>query len=67
MSTDDNKKLLTYDDVAREYGFNPSTLRVWVVRRRIPFVRLGPRMVRFERAALERWIEEGRVDIAANG
>jgi len=49
--------LLTYDEVSSQYKIPKGTLYWWVRRRSIPFVRLGPRSVRFRRRDLEKWIE----------
>ena len=38
----------------------PATLRRWTFTRRIPFVRLGLRAVRFRRSDLERFIADGQ-------
>lgn len=35
-------------------------IQKWVSRGEIPFVRIGGRTVRFERAAIEKWIESRR-------
>lgn len=54
--TDD--KLLTYDEVAAWLNLPRGTLSSLVHRNAIPYIRLGPRIVRFSRAALEAWLEE---------
>jgi excisionase family DNA binding protein len=55
-------KLLTYRDASRLLQIPVGTLQWMVNDHRIPHVRLGPRTVRFERAALEAWVAERRVD-----
>lgn len=37
------------------------TLRTWVHRRQVPFVRIGPRSVRFRLSELARWANERSV------
>lgn len=51
------------DLVARLLGVKPRTLEGW--RRRgcgPPFIRLSGRVIRYNRADLERWLNERRVD-----
>ncbi len=49
--------LLTYSQVAAELHVKKGTLFYWVARGEIPYVRLGPRTVRFRRDELMRWLE----------
>ncbi|HQO02615.1 MAG TPA: helix-turn-helix domain-containing protein [Spirochaetota bacterium] len=49
-------QLLTYDDVANILKMSPATLRVWVMQKRIPFIKLG-RSVRFSSTAIQKYIE----------
>ena len=49
-------KLLTYAQVAQEFGIKIGTLYALVHDARIPHVRFGRRFVRFVRADVERWI-----------
>lgn len=60
-STTSDEKLLTYDQVATEFSIPRGTLFYWVARQVIPFIRLGPRTVRFRRADLRRWLESRTV------
>jgi len=48
------------DEAAVFLGCTPGTLRVWVSKRRVPFVRVG-RLVRFRRKDLEEFLEQNRV------
>jgi excisionase family DNA binding protein len=43
-------------------GLKPGTLYCLVAQSRIPHVRLGPRLVRFSRTALQAWIAERAVE-----
>ena len=54
-------ELLTYAGTSDFLGVKVGTLYSWVSRRAIPFVRLGPRVVRFDRAALEAWLRSRTV------
>lgn len=53
--------LLAYKDAANVLGLPIGTLYALVARRRIPHVRLGRRLVRFDPAQLTAWIAEHRV------
>lgn len=59
--------LLTYPDAARILGLPVGTLYSLVSRRDVPHVRLGPRTVRFERAARQTWIDARRVALKEGG
>ena len=43
--------------VARTFGFSPRTVENWVVQKKIPFLRLGHRTVRFRLADVRRALE----------
>ena len=54
-------RLLNCQEVAHRLGVNPSTVRAWVSRKEIPFMKLGPGCrgtVRFDPDALNQWIRE---------
>lgn len=53
-------KLLTLRDCAERTGHRESTWRAWVLRRKVPFYRVG-RSVRVSERDLEALIEQGRV------
>ena len=46
-------RLLNYEAAARWLGIAPQTLRIWVSRGEVPFVRVGRRSVRFRPEDLE--------------
>lgn len=48
--------MLDYREAARLVSVPVGTLYTWVHEERIPHVRLGPRLVRFPRAELVRWL-----------
>ena len=54
-------QLLSYSQVAEEYGIKVGSLYAMVHQLRIPHVRLGRRFVRFSRHELERWIDSHNV------
>lgn len=54
-------KYLDYREAADLLGLKVATLYSKVSRKEIPHIRLSPRLVRFERSALEAWIASCRV------
>lgn len=50
-----------YTATAHYIGVPVGTVRAWVSRRRIPHLRLGARLVVFERAEIDRWLASQRV------
>jgi hypothetical protein len=46
-------------------GINVGTLRAMVCRKRIPHIRISPRVVVFDIDELDRWLAERRVDVDA--
>lgn len=54
-------EMLGYIEAAALLGVPIGTVYAWVSRHRIPHVRLGPRLVRFRRSEIERWIEARHV------
>ena len=53
-------RLLTYQQLEEQFGIKVATAAVMVRKRRIPFIRFGPRFVRFDIRDIERWITENR-------
>jgi excisionase family DNA binding protein len=53
----DTAILLTAAEVAKLTGFAEGTIRHFVSQRRIPFIRISPRCVRFRRSDIEAWLE----------
>jgi excisionase family DNA binding protein len=56
--------LLTVEEAARLIHLKPSTVRDWILKRRIPFVKLG-RRVFIRRSDVEALIENSVVPAAA--
>ncbi len=54
--------LMGYRAAAAVLAVPVGTLYSWVHQRRIPYVRLGPRQVRFSRAAMARWLAARAVE-----
>ncbi|MFH1811030.1 MAG: helix-turn-helix domain-containing protein [Pseudomonadota bacterium] len=56
--------LIGYAEAADILGLKHGTLYAMVSQRRIPHVRMGGRLVRFDSAELERWVESRRVAVS---
>lgn len=52
---------LRYAEAAELLGIAVSTLQSMVCRKRVPHIRLGPRLVVFSRGELLKWLDERRV------
>ena len=52
------EKLLDYRECAELLHIKPSTVRMWVFQKRLPFVRIG-RAIRFRPRDLEAFVEKG--------
>lgn len=50
-----------YQEASAHTGLKLGTLRSLVSRNQIPYIRISPRIVVFEREALDRWLDEKRV------
>lgn len=59
-------ELLTYSEAARVLNLKIGTLYALVAQSRVPHVRLGRRLVRFSRAALDEWLRQHRVEPPAD-
>jgi len=53
--------IINYSAAAELLSVSVGTLRSMVHRKQVPHVRMGPRMVRFNRDELERWLREHTV------
>jgi len=57
----EDKRLLNYEETAEILGLKPTTLRQWVFKRKIPFVKLGS-AVRFTPKMVKDIIKQSTVD-----
>ncbi len=55
-----SNKMLKINDVMTKLGVSEPTLRLWIQKKSIPFVRVG-KLIRFESSDLNRWIESRKV------
>jgi excisionase family DNA binding protein len=53
--------LLRVEEAAELLNVKPSTIRAWLLKRKLPHVHIGQRAVRIPRVALEKLITEGTV------
>ena len=54
------QEFLTAKEVSRLLKIHPSTPYKWIKRNAFPFFRVGEKCVRFRRADVESFIEQGR-------
>jgi excisionase family DNA binding protein len=52
---------LNVKDVAERYGISPAAVYRMVVEKRIPYFRIGPRLVRFRPEALDQWERDNTI------
>jgi len=52
--------LWTYQQVAEYLGVPVGTVYAWVSQRRIPFIRISGRCVRFDPEAINAWLDSNR-------
>jgi excisionase family DNA binding protein len=55
-------RFLRVEEAAEYLNVKPSTIRAWLLRRKLPRVRIGARSIRIPREALEKLIAENTVD-----
>lgn len=56
---------INYREASQLIGIPVGTLRSMVCRRQVPHIRISPRVVVFDVAALEEWIALRRVDVGS--
>ena len=64
----DNKiqELLTLDDLSKLLKVPKKTIYGWIHRRKIIPFRLGPKLIRFERSYIDRWISSQKGESDGN-
>ena len=55
-------ELMNYDETAEMLGLAKGTVYAMVHQNRIPHIRLGRRLVRFDRAELQKFVDDHRVE-----
>jgi excisionase family DNA binding protein len=56
-----NKGMLSVAEAANELGLKAATIRDWLLKRKITYVKVGSRAVRIKRSVIEQIINEGTV------
>lgn len=59
-------ELLRVSEFAESGNIRESTVRAWLLRGKISYVRLGGRAIRIPKAELDRLVDEGTVQARAN-
>jgi excisionase family DNA binding protein len=49
-------KLLTISDLSELTAVSQKTIRNWIFRREIPFIKLNKKLIRFRLLDIEKWI-----------
>ena len=62
--TTDEKKYLTQDELAEEYLISKSTQSKYRMTKKIPFIKIGGRYIRYKRADIEAWLDSHSVEVA---
>ena len=50
-------RIVSVEELSRELGLAPKTIRNWVAKREIPFLRIGRRTM-FRLASIEAWLQK---------
>jgi excisionase family DNA binding protein len=59
-------RVVTVENGAAQLGLSPRTLRDWIWKREIEFIRVGLRAIRIRQSEIDRILEEGRVPAKAS-
>jgi len=55
------QELFTINELSESLGVSPRTIFAWKKERGLPFVNLGPRLIRYDFDSIERWlVEQGK-------
>lgn len=58
------EKLLDHAAAAEILGVEPRTLRLWRNTRRLPFLKISSRVIRYRAADLQQWLDQCRTVIS---
>lgn len=67
MTVNESEKLLRAGDFAERLGLRVSTVRAWILHRRIRVVRVGRRAIRIPASEAQKLIEAGTIPARAEG
>jgi len=62
--TTEEKKYLTQDELAEDYAISKSTQSKYRMAKKIPFIKIGGRYIRYKRADIEAWLDSHSVEVA---
>jgi len=51
------QELFTANELSELLGISPRTVFAWKKERGLPFVKLGPRLIRYDFDSIEDWLE----------
>lgn len=58
-----NKKYLTQEELTKEYFISKSTQSKYRMAKKIPFIKIGGRYIRYKRADIEAWLDSHSVEV----
>lgn len=58
------KEYLTPDELEEEYKISKSTQSKYRMARKIPFIKLGGRYIRYSREQINKWLDSHSVEVA---
>lgn len=56
-----DKRWLTPVELAREFGFSKSTQAKMRMYKKIPYVKIGGKFIRYDRVEIDRWLEMHKI------
>jgi len=59
----DYRKLMDVAQAAKVMDVHPATLYRWARQRKVPCVRIGSRVIRFDPTAIEKYIQANSVEV----
>lgn len=59
-----DKKYLTQDELELEYAISKSTQSKYRMQKKIPFIKIGGRYIRYSREQIEAWLDSHSVEVA---
>jgi excisionase family DNA binding protein len=62
-----DRKLLDIEEAAALLGIHAATLYRWARAKRVPCIRMGPRAIRFDPQALERYLTRHSTEVLQTG
>ena len=62
--TINEKKYLTQEELETEYAISKSTQSKYRMQKKIPFIKIGGRYIRYSREQIEAWLDSHSVAVA---